>query len=84
MSKRCSTTAGCVHPYVMKEQDCLKMWNAIFQPFYTTKAQGLGLGLAICRSIAEAHAGRLWAEPNSERGAILHFELPVSAPQNES
>ena len=51
----------------------------LFQPFYTTKTQGLGLGLAICRSIAEAHAGRIWAEPNFERGAVFHFELPVAA-----
>jgi two-component system, LuxR family, sensor kinase FixL len=50
----------------------------LFQPFYTTKAQGLGLGLAICRSIVAAHDGRLWAEPHSERGAIFHFELPVA------
>ena len=50
----------------------------LFQPFYTTKPQGLGMGLAICRSIAAAHAGRLWAEPHPERGAVFHFELPVA------
>jgi two-component system, LuxR family, sensor kinase FixL len=49
-----------------------------FQPFYTTKAQGLGMGLAICRSIVAAHAGRIWAEPHPERGVVLHFELPVA------
>ena len=51
----------------------------LFQPFYSTKSQGLGLGLAICRSIITAHDGRLWGEPHSERGAVFLFELPVAA-----
>jgi two-component system, LuxR family, sensor kinase FixL len=50
----------------------------LFQPFFTTKAHGLGMGLAICRSIIAAHRGRLWAEPHPERGAVFHFELPVT------
>ena len=49
----------------------------LFQPFYTTKPQGLGLGLAICRSIVAGHHGQLWAEPHREPGAIFQFELPV-------
>jgi len=49
----------------------------IFEPFVTTKASGLGLGLAICRSIAEAHGGRLWATNNADCGATLHCELPA-------
>lgn len=47
----------------------------LFAPFFTTKPHGLGMGLAICRSIVGAHGGRLWAEPHPERGAIFHFEL---------
>jgi C4-dicarboxylate-specific signal transduction histidine kinase len=48
----------------------------IFQPFVTTKRDGVGLGLAVCRSIIAAHGGRLWAENNGSRGATLRFALP--------
>jgi signal transduction histidine kinase len=49
----------------------------IFEPFYTSKREGLGLGLAICKTIASAHGGRLWATNNDgERGATLHLALP--------
>jgi DNA-binding response OmpR family regulator len=49
----------------------------VFVPFYTTKPAGLGMGLSICRSIVEAHGGRLWASANSPRGAIFQFTVPV-------
>jgi C4-dicarboxylate-specific signal transduction histidine kinase len=49
----------------------------IFEPFVTTKETGLGMGLAICRSIIEAHAGRIWAARNPERGVTFSFSLPV-------
>ncbi len=49
----------------------------LFEAFYTTKPGGLGMGLSICRSIIEAHGGRLWAEANEPRGAIFQFTVPA-------
>jgi signal transduction histidine kinase len=49
----------------------------IFEAFYTTKSSGLGIGLSICRSIVEAHRGRLWATPNEPHGAVLCMMLPT-------
>ncbi len=51
--------------------------DAVFEPFVTSKPQGLGLGLAICRSIIGAHGGRIWAENNASRGATFSFVLPT-------
>jgi signal transduction histidine kinase len=53
----------------------------LFKAFYTTKPQGLGMGLAISRSIIEAHGGRLWATVNAPRGAVFQFVLPVGREQ---
>jgi C4-dicarboxylate-specific signal transduction histidine kinase len=52
-------------------------FERIVEPFYTTKAAGMGMGLSINRSIIEAHAGRMWAENNPDRGATFHFTLPA-------
>jgi C4-dicarboxylate-specific signal transduction histidine kinase len=50
----------------------------VFDAFYTTKSSGMGMGLSICRSIIDAHGGRLWAEANEPRGAIFQFTLPAA------
>jgi PAS domain S-box-containing protein len=57
--------------------------DRVFAPFYTTKPSGLGMGLSICRSIIEAHQGRLWATAAEPSGAVFAFTLPVS-PNNPS
>jgi signal transduction histidine kinase len=49
----------------------------VFEAFYTTKAEGMGMGLAICRSIIEAHGGRISAGANEPRGAVFQFTLPL-------
>ena len=49
----------------------------LFQPFVTTKAEGMGIGLSVCRTIVEAHGGRLWMEPNVGGGSVFRFTLPV-------
>ena len=54
--------------------------ESIFEPFYTTKPSGLGMGLSISRSIVDAHGGRLWAEPGKEVGAVFQFTLPADGP----
>jgi signal transduction histidine kinase len=51
--------------------------DRIFDAFFTTKLEGLGMGLSICRSIIEAHGGRLWASPNRPYGSIFQFTMPV-------
>ncbi|MBV8188965.1 MAG: PAS domain-containing protein [Alphaproteobacteria bacterium] len=80
ISTMASATAGIVFavhdtgPGLAPEQI-----HRLFKPFYTTKPTGLGMGLSICRSIVDAHGGKLWAEPNDPRGAVFRFTLPATA-----
>jgi len=50
----------------------------LFEPFYSTKSEGLGMGLNICRTIIESHHGRLWATANPDGGTIFRFTLPCA------
>jgi signal transduction histidine kinase len=54
--------------------------DRIFNPLFTTKADGMGMGLSICRAIIEAHEGRLWMTPNTPRGSVFQFTLQANNP----
>ncbi len=59
----------------IKEEDLYRL----FKPFFTTKAKGIGMGLAVSRSLVEANGGKLWVEPNAGSGAIFHLTLPFAS-----
>ncbi len=58
--------------------------NRMFEPFVTTKSEGMGLGLLVTRSIVESHGGRIWSTPNPDRGATFTFTLPVAEKKRAS
>ena len=51
----------------------------VFDPFWTTKGQGMGLGLAVCRAIVESHEGAIWVEANQDQGVTFLFRLPADS-----
>ena len=57
--------------------------DKIFNPFFTTKEHGIGVGLSICRSIIESHDGRMWASPRPSGGAIFQFTLPIAPRESD-
>jgi signal transduction histidine kinase len=73
------TEAGCVLVAVRDTGPGLPevAIERAFEAFYTTKSSGLGMGLSICRSIVEAHGGRLWATANVPKGAAFRFTVPI-------
>lgn len=60
----------------------LKSVDRLFEAFYSTKVRGVGIGLTVCRSIIEAHGGRMWAGANEPRGASFQFTLPLERDEN--
>ncbi len=78
------TTARADASVLVSVKDCgvgIKAEDAelVFSAFHTTKSSGMGMGLAISRSIVEAHGGRLWVEPNPDFGATFKFTLPLQS-----
>jgi signal transduction histidine kinase len=62
----------------------LERRERLFEPFYTTKSNGVGIGLSICRSIIDAHGGSLWIEANEPRGSAFQFTVPSAAGEQGS
>ena len=61
----------------------LEKQDQVFDAFFTTKSDGMGMGLTISRTIIESHNGRLWMTPNSDRGVTFHFTLPIATDDDD-
>jgi PAS domain S-box-containing protein len=77
LGMRVRRTGNVVQTEISDRGQGIEFPDKIFEPFFTTKGNGMGMGLAICRSIVESHGGRLWAEKNEPHGATFIFTLPV-------
>jgi len=79
IKSRCNRR-DCVHVSIEDTGSGIDPSNLdrIFKPLFTTKAHGMGMGLSICRSIIEAHGGRIWASAGATRGSIFQLELPTN------
>lgn len=80
VSERMAEIAVSDRGHGLAEEDI----ERIFAPFYTTKPEGMGIGLAICRSIIEFHQGRLWVEPRRDGGTIFRFTVPIEENSDEA
>jgi len=76
---RVRRAAELVQTEIRDRGEGVELPDRIFEPFFTTKAHGMGMGLAICRSIIESHGGKLWVEANESPGAAFIFTLPIEA-----
>lgn len=78
---RTAVVQNCVHVTVVDQGVGLsrEAREKVFQPFYTTKRDGMGMGLPISKSIIDAHGGRMWVTSNAERGVTFEFTLPVTS-----
>jgi len=79
-----SSQKGTSMEILIRVEDCgvglsSELAKQIFNPFFTTKPQGIGMGLSISRSIVESHQGRLWAVPRPSGGAIFQFTIPIAS-----
>lgn len=79
LGMRVRRIGDAVQTEISDRGDGIESLEKIFDPFFTTKRDGMGMGLAICRSIVESHGGRLWAARNEPHGAKLIFTLPIDA-----
>ena len=79
LSIKSETTGNTVHVSIADTGSGIDIanLNRIFKPMFTTKADGMGMGLSICKSIIENHNGRIWVTADVPEGSIFHFELPV-------